>query len=83
MMNQLQEKPRLGIVRQILKKRLRILVVNDDVVVSSVLKSGFDPVSTVSLEIVGHRDRNPYAVGRPLRPRGGGSGDFFRRLRAA
>jgi len=51
-MNQLQEKPQLGIVRQTPKKRLRILVVNDDAVVSSVLRSGFDPLSTVSLEIV-------------------------------
>jgi LmbE family N-acetylglucosaminyl deacetylase len=51
-MNQPQEKPQLGIVRQTPKKRLRILVVNDDAVVSSVLRSGFDPLSTVSLEIV-------------------------------
>ncbi|HTB38572.1 MAG TPA: PIG-L family deacetylase [Reyranella sp.] len=50
-MNQPQEKPRLGVVRRSPKKRLRILVVNDDDVVSTLLKSGFAPVRTVSLEI--------------------------------
>jgi LmbE family N-acetylglucosaminyl deacetylase/CheY-like chemotaxis protein len=52
MMNQPQEKPRLGVVREIPEKRLRILVVNDDDVVSSVLRSGFDPLRTLSLKIV-------------------------------
>ena len=33
------------------RQRLRILVVNDDDVVSSVLRSGFEPVGIVSLEI--------------------------------
>ena len=52
-MNQPQEKPRLGVVREeIPEKRLRILVVNDDDVVSSVLRSGFGPLRTLSLKIV-------------------------------
>jgi DNA-binding NtrC family response regulator len=52
-MNQPQEKPRLGVVREeIPEKRLRILVVNDDDVVSSVLRSGFDSLGTLSLKIV-------------------------------
>jgi LmbE family N-acetylglucosaminyl deacetylase len=50
-MNQPQEKPRLGVVRQGLEKRLRILVVNDDAAVSNLLRSGFDPIRTVLLEI--------------------------------
>ena len=50
-MNQPQEKPRLGVVRQTLEKPLRILVVNADEVVTAVLKSGFDPVRTVSLKV--------------------------------
>ena len=33
-MNQPQEKPRLGVVRQSAEKPLRILVVNDDAAVS-------------------------------------------------
>ena len=51
-MNQPQEKPRLGVVRENPQQRLRILVVNDDDVVSSVLRSGFEPVGIVSLKIV-------------------------------
>lgn len=50
-MNQPQEKPRLGIVQQIPKKRLRLLVVNDHDVVTVVLRSGFDPVAAL-LDIV-------------------------------
>jgi LmbE family N-acetylglucosaminyl deacetylase len=50
-MNQPQEKPRLSVVRKIPEKRLRILVVNDDDAVTTVLKSAFDAVRTVSLEI--------------------------------
>jgi LmbE family N-acetylglucosaminyl deacetylase len=55
-MNQPQEKPRLGVVRQPLEKRLRILVVNDDAAVSILLRNGFDPVRTVSLEIASDAD---------------------------
>ena len=51
-MDQPQEKPRLGVVRENPQQRLRILVVNDDDVVSSVLRSGFEPVGAVSLKIV-------------------------------
>jgi LmbE family N-acetylglucosaminyl deacetylase len=50
-MSQPQDKPRLGVVREIPEKRLRILVVNNDDVVTSVLKSAFDPIGIVSLEI--------------------------------
>ena len=50
-MNQPQEQSRLGVVRQPLEKPLRILVVNDDVVVSNLLRIGFDPVRTVALDI--------------------------------
>jgi LmbE family N-acetylglucosaminyl deacetylase len=50
-MNQPQEKPRLGVVRQSVEKPLRVLVVNDDAAVSGQLRSGFDPIRTVSLEI--------------------------------
>jgi len=50
-MNQPQEKPRLGVVRQIPEKGLRILVVNADEVVTAVLKSAFDPLQAGSLEI--------------------------------
>ena len=50
MMNQPQEKPRRGVVRETPEKRLRILVVNNDN--APLLKSAFAPVrSTVSLEI--------------------------------
>ena len=51
-MNQPQEKPRLGIVRQIPLTRLRILIVNADDVVTVVLKAGFEPVANISLDIV-------------------------------
>jgi len=50
-MNQPQEKPRLGVVREIPEKRLRILVVNNDDAVTTLLKSAFDPLRTVSVEI--------------------------------
>jgi LmbE family N-acetylglucosaminyl deacetylase len=50
-MNQPQEKPRLGVVRKTPEKRLRILVVNNDDAVTTLLKSAFDPLRTVSLEI--------------------------------
>jgi LmbE family N-acetylglucosaminyl deacetylase len=51
-MNQSQEKPRLAVVQHPAGKRLRILVVNVDEAVTGALKSTFDPVSTISLEIV-------------------------------
>jgi LmbE family N-acetylglucosaminyl deacetylase len=50
-MNQPQEKPRLNVVRQIPDERLRILVVSVEEVVITALKSAFDPVRTISLEI--------------------------------
>jgi LmbE family N-acetylglucosaminyl deacetylase len=50
-MNQPQEKPRLGVVRQIPEKGLRILVVNADEVITAVLRSAFNPIHAGSLEI--------------------------------
>ena len=51
-MNQLQEKPRLNVVQTATEeRRLRILVVNNDEVVTAVVKSAFDPVQGASLEI--------------------------------
>jgi LmbE family N-acetylglucosaminyl deacetylase len=50
-MNQPQEKPRLSVVRYTAGKRLRILVVNVDAAVTAALKSAFDPVATIALEI--------------------------------
>jgi len=50
-MNSSQEKPRLRVIRQSPKKRLRILVVNDDDDVSSLVRKAFEPIRTVSLEI--------------------------------
>src|SRR4249919_321445 len=50
-MNRPQEKPRLGVMRQIPKKRLHLLVVNADTAATSVLRSTFDAVHAVSLEI--------------------------------
>jgi LmbE family N-acetylglucosaminyl deacetylase len=50
-MNQLQEKPRLGVVRKSPKKRLHLLVVSVDAAVTSALRSTFDAVHTVSLDI--------------------------------
>ena len=50
-MNRPQEKPRLGVVRQSPKKRLHLLVVSADDAVTSALRSTFDAVRTVSLEI--------------------------------
>ena len=84
-MNQPQEKPRLGVVREEKpEKRLRILVVNDDDVVSSVLRSGFYPLRTLSLKIVPDAETAIRMLSAgALRPRGGGSSDYFRRLRAA
>jgi LmbE family N-acetylglucosaminyl deacetylase len=51
-MIQLQEKPRLNLVRHAAGKRLHILVVNVDEAVTAALKSAFDPVRTIFLEIV-------------------------------
>jgi LmbE family N-acetylglucosaminyl deacetylase len=50
-MNQPQEKPRLSVVQKVAEKRLRILVVSVEEVVIAALKSAFDPVRTISLEI--------------------------------
>ena len=50
-MNQSQEKPRLNVVQTTPERRLRILVVNNDEVVTAVLKSAFDSVHGASLEI--------------------------------
>jgi LmbE family N-acetylglucosaminyl deacetylase len=50
-MNQPQEKPRLGIVRQTAEKRLHLLVVNADAAATNLLRSTFDAVRRVSLEI--------------------------------
>ena len=50
-MNQPQEKPRLSLVQHAAGKRLRILVVGVDEAVTIALKSAFDPVRTISLEI--------------------------------
>jgi LmbE family N-acetylglucosaminyl deacetylase len=51
-MNQPQEKPRLGIVQQVPKERLRLLAVNASDAVTAVLRSGFDPVANALLDIV-------------------------------
>ena len=65
-MNQPQEKPRLGVVREERpEKRLRILVVNDDDVVSSVLRSGFDPPHPLAEDRAGRRNRNSHAAAEP------------------
>jgi hypothetical protein len=84
-MSQPQEKPRLGVVRETApEKRLRILVVNDDDAVTVVLRSGFEPLRNVVLEIVPRRRGcHPPAGSRTLRSRGARSGAGDRRLRAA
>jgi LmbE family N-acetylglucosaminyl deacetylase len=55
-MNQPQEKPRLEIVRNIPRKRLRMLIVNTDQDATSALRNAFDSVSTAVLEIVPDAD---------------------------
>ena len=50
-MNRPQEKPRLRVVQQIPKKRLRMLIVNTDHDATSALRSAFEPVRTAALEI--------------------------------
>ena len=54
MNNQPQQKqqPRLDVVRETPQQRLRILIVNDNDVVTTVLKSAFGQVNTVQLTVV-------------------------------
>ena len=51
-MTQPSENPRLGVVRETPGKQLRILVINNDDIITIVLRNAFEPLHNVQLEVL-------------------------------